>query len=264
MGVGGPTWLFRHPPARPPASPAPGTPGRGVSAGSPLHHPHPARSGQAGTAAVRPHPRVCLSTLFRHHAKGQPSGPNTHFRSPRGRVCVSVTVVQNKFYLSLLYPELDLASYDPLPPPQIKPRQILVVLWSRPRSLFTPPSHPNLSTPPSPPNQSSWVCRHLQGQVMSSLTTSFPPIALPFSHFVPSPQQGEHGFEVSSVQFSRSVVSASLRPRGRQHTRPPCPSPAPEACSNSCPPIGVLPLAGGAEKLRSFSEPVSTSVTQEW
>ena len=128
----------------------------------------------------------------------------------------------------------------------------------------TPPSHPNLSTPPSPPNQSSWVCRHLQGQVMSSLTTSFPPIALPFSHFVPSPQQGEHGFEVSSVQFSRSVVSASLRPRGRQHTRPPCPSPAPEACSNSCPPIGVLPLAGGAEKLRSFSEPVSTSVTQEW
>ena len=29
---------------------------------------------------------------------------------------------------------------------------------------------------------------------------------------------------VSSAQFSRSVVSDSLRPRGLQHTRPPCPS----------------------------------------
>ena len=38
-----------------------------------------------------------------------------------------------------------------------------------------------------------------------------------------------------SVQFSRSVVSDSLQPRGLQHTRLPCPSPAPRACSNSCP-----------------------------
>ena len=29
------------------------------------------------------------------------------------------------------------------------------------------------------------------------------------------------------VQFSRSVVSDSLRPHGLQHTRPPCPSPTP-------------------------------------
>ena len=29
----------------------------------------------------------------------------------------------------------------------------------------------------------------------------------------------------SSVQFSRSVVSDSLRPHESQHTRPPCPSP---------------------------------------
>ena len=36
-----------------------------------------------------------------------------------------------------------------------------------------------------------------------------------------------------SVQFSRSVVSDSLWPHGLQHTRPPCPSPAPGACSNS-------------------------------
>ena len=38
-----------------------------------------------------------------------------------------------------------------------------------------------------------------------------------------------------SVQFSRSVVSDSLRPHGLQHARPPCPSPTPGVCSNSCP-----------------------------
>jgi len=34
--------------------------------------------------------------------------------------------------------------------------------------------------------------------------------------------------------FSHSVVSDSLRPHGLQHTRLPCPSPTPGACSNSC------------------------------
>ena len=37
------------------------------------------------------------------------------------------------------------------------------------------------------------------------------------------------------VQFSLSVVSDSLWPHGLQHTRLPCPSPTPGACSNSCP-----------------------------
>ena len=40
-----------------------------------------------------------------------------------------------------------------------------------------------------------------------------------------------------SVQFSRSVVSDSLRLSGLQHTRLPCPSPTPRACSNSYPSI---------------------------
>ena len=40
---------------------------------------------------------------------------------------------------------------------------------------------------------------------------------------------------VSSVQFSHSVVSDSLWPHGLQHTRPPCPSPTPRVCTNSCP-----------------------------
>ena len=38
-----------------------------------------------------------------------------------------------------------------------------------------------------------------------------------------------------SVQFSRSVVSHSLRPHESQHARPPCPSPTPRVHSNSCP-----------------------------
>ena len=37
------------------------------------------------------------------------------------------------------------------------------------------------------------------------------------------------------VQFSRSVVSDSLRPHGLQHARPLCPSPTPGVYSNSCP-----------------------------
>ena len=36
-------------------------------------------------------------------------------------------------------------------------------------------------------------------------------------------------------QFSYSVASNSLRPHGLQHSRFPCPSPAPRACSDSCP-----------------------------
>ena len=42
-------------------------------------------------------------------------------------------------------------------------------------------------------------------------------------------------FNVEKYQFSHSVVSDSLRPRGLQHIRLPCPSPAPGVCSNSCP-----------------------------
>ena len=39
----------------------------------------------------------------------------------------------------------------------------------------------------------------------------------------------------SSLQFSHSVTSNSLRPHGLQHPRLPCPSPTLGACSNSCP-----------------------------
>ena len=49
-----------------------------------------------------------------------------------------------------------------------------------------------------------------------------------FSQFFPS-------LNFSLVQFSRSVMSDSLRPRESQHTRPPCPSPTPGVHSNSRP-----------------------------
>ena len=39
----------------------------------------------------------------------------------------------------------------------------------------------------------------------------------------------------TSVQFSHSIVSDSLRPQGLQHARLPCPSPTPGVYSNSCP-----------------------------
>ena len=40
---------------------------------------------------------------------------------------------------------------------------------------------------------------------------------------------------ISSVQFSRSVVSGSLQPHESQHARPPCPSPTPGVHSDSRP-----------------------------
>ena len=43
------------------------------------------------------------------------------------------------------------------------------------------------------------------------------------------------GIILSSVQFSRSVMSDSLRPHELHHTRPPCPSPTPGVHPNPCP-----------------------------
>ena len=46
----------------------------------------------------------------------------------------------------------------------------------------------------------------------------------------------EYTMTQTSVQFSSVTQSyLTLRPHGLQHARPPCPSPTPGACSNSCP-----------------------------
>ena len=47
--------------------------------------------------------------------------------------------------------------------------------------------------------------------------------------------QVETVFQFSSVQFSYSVVSNSLRPHESQHSRPPCPSPTPRVHLDSRP-----------------------------
>ena len=48
-------------------------------------------------------------------------------------------------------------------------------------------------------------------------------------------EKPEGNIQFSTVQFSRSVLSDSLRPQGLQHARPPCPSPTPGVYPNSCP-----------------------------
>ena len=72
----------------------------------------------------------------------------------------------------------------------------------------------------------------------------------------------------SSVQFSCSIVSNSLRPHGQQHSSPPCPSPNPEAYSNSCPlsrwchptiSSSVIPLSSRPQSL-----PVLGSFPMSW
>ena len=63
--------------------------------------------------------------------------------------------------------------------------------------------------------------------LFSTGKSSFPVLSLILS--LPS-----HHY-LSSVQFSRFIVSDSLKPHELQHTRLPCPSATPRACSNSCP-----------------------------
>ena len=72
----------------------------------------------------------------------------------------------------------------------------------------------------------------------------------------------------SSVQFSCSVTSDSLRPHGSQHARPPCPSPTPRVYPNSCPLSGwchltisssVIPFSSC---LQSFSTSGSFQMSQ--
>ena len=71
-----------------------------------------------------------------------------------------------------------------------------------------------------------------------------------------------------SVQFSRSIMSDSLRPHGLEHARLPCPSPIPRAYLNSHPPIqwchpttssSIIPFSS---HLQSFPASGSSSMSQ--
>ena len=77
----------------------------------------------------------------------------------------------------------------------------------------------------------------------------------------------QYSILAGSVQFTRSVISDSLWPHGQQQARPPCPSPTPGACSNSCPlsrwchptiSSSVIPFSC----LQSFPATVSFPVSQ--
>ena len=70
-------------------------------------------------------------------------------------------------------------------------------------------------------------------------------VHIELAHIVVWQKPAQHGkaifLQFSSVQFSGSVASDSLRPHGLQHTRSPCPSPAPGVYSSSCPFESVMP-----------------------
>ena len=71
----------------------------------------------------------------------------------------------------------------------------------------------------------------------------------------------------ASVQFSSSVMSDSLQPHRLQHTRLPCPSPTPGACSNSCPSHrGYHPTISSVVPFSSClqSFPASGSFSMTW
>ena len=69
---------------------------------------------------------------------------------------------------------------------------------------------------------------HLGLQPTSPLASALQADSIPLSHW-------EAVNRISSIQFSCSVMSDSLRPHGLQHARPLCPSPTPRVYSNSCP-----------------------------
>ena len=68
--------------------------------------------------------------------------------------------------------------------------------------------------------------------VLLSLTHS---LKVSFQRHYETTEGSIHMYEFSSVHFSRSVVSNSLRPHEPQHASPPCPSPTPGVHPNPFP-----------------------------
>ena len=77
----------------------------------------------------------------------------------------------------------------------------------------------------------------------------------------------------SSVQFSHSVMSDSLRPHETQHSRPPCPSPTPRVHPNPCPlcqrciptiPSSVIPFSSCPQSLPASVFSSESTVHIRW
>ena len=76
---------------------------------------------------------------------------------------------------------------------------------------------------------------------------------------------------ISSVQFSRSVMSDSLRPHESQHARPPCPSPTPGVQSDSssqwCDSAissSVVPFSSGPQSLPASVFSNESTLRMRW
>ena len=79
----------------------------------------------------------------------------------------------------------------------------------------------------------AWVCQ--RGLTVNMHSKGRTGLLSAASVSVCGSQRVRHNWsDFSSVQFSRSVMSNSLRPHESQHARPPCPSPTPGVYSNSC------------------------------
>ena len=88
---------------------------------------------------------------------------------------------------------------------------------------------------------------NLASSVWTNLATSTAPHfnTHTYTHLLPLPTvnivvsllgvKSAFGVYYYSVQFSRSVMSDSLRPHESQRALPPCPSPIPRVYSNACP-----------------------------
>ena len=70
--------------------------------------------------------------------------------------------------------------------------------------------------------------------------------------------------QFSSIQFSHSVMSISLRPHESQHARPPCPSPTPGVHSDSCPSSRWCHPAISSSVIPFFSFPQSLPASESF
>ena len=75
----------------------------------------------------------------------------------------------------------------------------------------------------------STMCCMLEPYFPAASVTCHPSLVLSHQTFLDRHRR----VQLSSLQFSHTVVSDSLQPHGLQHARPPCPSPTPRVYPNS-------------------------------
>ena len=91
---------------------------------------------------------------------------------------------------------------------------------------------------PTPKHSVNFLRFHQRMLIIISTSLSIKQIYLPStgnSELFSASTHQERRLELSSVQFSHSVMSNSLRPHELQHARPPCPPPTHGVYPHSCP-----------------------------